>query len=536
MVLKVNELSKTYVSGFEALKAISLQVKRGEILALLGPNGAGKTTLISTICGITKPSSGSVAIDGYDISKNFREARKLVGLVPQDITLEPFEKVINTIKFSRGLFGKQKDDALIEKILDKLSLWEKRDSRIMELSLGMKRRVLIAKALSHQPRLLFLDEPTAGVDVELRQSLWNVVADLKKDGVTIILTTHYIEEAEAIADRVGIINKGELLLIEDKASLMNRLGQKVIKIDLQKSLQKLPKELDKKSVKLSDDGMRLTYVYDTKQKRTGITKLLSELSQGECSVNLQAVKAIYVFEMARFFRTLLQSFVSPVISTSLYFVVFGTAIGSRIQEVEGITYGAFIVPGLIMLSVMTQATSNGSFGIYFPKFIGTIYELLSAPINYFEIVLGYVGAAATKALFIGLVILATAAIFVELKIMYPIAMILFLVLTCTSFSLLGFILGIWARNFEQLQLVPLLVVTPLVFLGGSFYSVSMLPPIWQKITLFNPVVYLISGFRWSFFGNADVPILTSLFAISFFTLICILIVAWIFKTGWRIKQ
>ena len=288
MLLKVNELSKTYVSGFEALKGISLQVKRGEILALLGPNGAGKTTLISTICGITKPSSGSVSIDGYDISKNFRDARKLVGLVPQDITLEPFEKVMNTIKFSRGLFGKKKDDALIEKILDKLSLWEKRDSRIMELSGGMKRRVLIAKALSHEPRLLFLDEPTAGVDVELRQSLWNVVADLKKDGVTIILTTHYIEEAEAIADRVGIINKGELLLIEDKASLMNRLGQKVLKIDLQKSLKKLPKELDKKSVKLSDDGMRLTYVYDTKQKRTGITKLLSDLSNS--GINLRDIQ------------------------------------------------------------------------------------------------------------------------------------------------------------------------------------------------------------------------------------------------------
>ncbi len=288
MLLKVNELSKTYVSGFEALKGISLQVKRGEILALLGPNGAGKTTLISTICGITKPSSGSVSIDGYDISKNFRDARKLVGLVPQDITLEPFEKVMNTIKFSRGLFGKKKDDALIEKILDKLSLWEKRDSRIMELSGGMKRRVLIAKALSHQPRLLFLDEPTAGVDVELRQSMWNVVADLKKDGVTIILTTHYIEEAEAIADRVGIINKGELLLIEDKASLMNRLGQKVLKIDLQKSLKKLPKELDKKSVKLSDDGMSLTYVYDTKQKRTGITKLLSDLSNS--GINLRDIQ------------------------------------------------------------------------------------------------------------------------------------------------------------------------------------------------------------------------------------------------------
>ena len=253
-------------------------------------------------------------------------------------------------------------------------------------------------------------------------------------------------------------------------------------------------------------------------------------------MNIHAIKAIYFFEMARTFRTLLQSIISPVISTALYFIVFGSAIGSRMGAIEGVSYGAFIVPGLMMLTVLMQSVTNASFGIYFPKFIGTIYELLSAPINYFEIVLGYVGAAATKALFIGLVILGTAAIFVELKIMYPIAMILFLVLTCTSFSLLGFILGIWARNFEQLQLVPLLVVTPLVFLGGSFYSVSMLPPIWQKITLFNPVVYLISGFRWSFFGNADVPILTSLFAISLFTLICILIVAWIFKTGWRIKQ
>ena len=253
-------------------------------------------------------------------------------------------------------------------------------------------------------------------------------------------------------------------------------------------------------------------------------------------MNFQAVKAIYFFEMARFFRTLLQSFVSPVISTSLYFVVFGTAIGSRIQEVDGISYGAFIVPGLIMLSVMTQATSNGSFGIYFPKFIGTIYELLSAPVSYFEILLGYVGAAATKALFIGLVILATASVFVDLKIIHPVAMILFLVLTCISFALLGFILGIWARNFEQLQLVPLLVVTPLVFLGGSFYSVSMLPPIWQTITLFNPVVYLVSGFRWSFFGKADVPIFVSLLAISSFTVVCVIIVAWIFNTGWRIKQ
>jgi ABC-2 type transport system permease protein len=253
-------------------------------------------------------------------------------------------------------------------------------------------------------------------------------------------------------------------------------------------------------------------------------------------MNLTAVKAIYFYEMARFFRTLLQSFISPVISTSLYFVVFGAAIGSRIQEVEGISYGAFIVPGLIMLSVMTQATSNASFGIYFPKFIGTINELLSAPVNFLEIVMGYVGAAATKSLFVGVVILVTAGFFVDLQIAHPLAMILFLVLTCLSFSLMGFIIGIWAGNFEQLQLVPLLIVTPLVFLGGSFYSISMLPPVWQTITLFNPVVYLISGFRWSFFGTADVPIGLSLLAIAGFTLLCLAVIGWIFRTGWRLRK
>ena len=288
MLLEVNELRKTYATGFEALKGISLKVNKGEILALLGPNGAGKTSLISTICGITNPSSGSVFIDGYDISKNFRDARKLVGLVPQDITLEPFEKVLNTINFSRGLFGKKKDSALTEKVLTKLSLWDKRDSRIMELSGGMKRRVLIAKALIHEPRLLFLDEPTASVDVELRQSMWDVVADLKKDGVTIILTTHYIEEAEAIADRVGIINKGELLLMEEKASLMQKFGQKILKIELQKRLNQLPKEFSEENVKLSDDGLSLTYIYDTKQKKTGITKLLSNLSNS--GINLRDIQ------------------------------------------------------------------------------------------------------------------------------------------------------------------------------------------------------------------------------------------------------
>jgi len=253
-------------------------------------------------------------------------------------------------------------------------------------------------------------------------------------------------------------------------------------------------------------------------------------------MNLQAIKSIYIYEMARFFRTLTQSFVSPVISTALYFVVFGSAIGSRIDTVDGVSYGAFIVPGLIMLTVMTQSASNASFGIYFPKFLGTIFEILSAPVSFLEVVIGYVGAAATKSMIIGLIILLTSFFFVDISIAHPFAMMAFLVMTCLSFSLLGFIIGIWAQNFEQLQLIPLLVITPLVFLGGSFYSISMLPPFWQTVTLFNPVVYLISGFRWAFFGAADVSIGISLFAIAAFTAICMGAIWWIFKTGYKLRK
>jgi ABC-2 type transport system permease protein len=252
-------------------------------------------------------------------------------------------------------------------------------------------------------------------------------------------------------------------------------------------------------------------------------------------MNVHAIRSIYSFEMARTGRTLMQRIISPVISTSLYFVVFGAAIGSRIAQVEGISYGAFIVPGLIMLSLLTQSISNASFGIYFPKFTGTIYELLSAPVSYFEIVVSYVGAAATKSIVLGLIILATAALFVPLRIEHPFWMILFLVLTSVTFSLFGFIIGIWADGFEKLQLIPLLVITPLTFLGGSFYSIDMLPPIWQTVSLFNPVVYLISGFRWSFYGIADVSVGVSLIMTLVFLALSLATVAWIFKTGYRLK-
>ena len=276
-ILSIRDLRKIYDGGFEALKGVTLDIDEGEILALLGPNGAGKTTLISMICGITNPSSGQVTVGGHDISADFRAARKLIGLVPQEVNLEPFEKVRNTVAFSRGLFGKPRNDTLIEDLLKKLSLWDKRDNQIRELSGGMKRRVLIAKALSHEPRVLFLDEPTAGVDVELRRDMWNVVDELRATGVTIILTTHYIEEAEAIADRVGVINHGQLLLVEDKATLMRRMGQKQLEIQLDTPLDTLPESLIREGLEMGGEGSSLIYTYDTKGERTGITALLTDM-------------------------------------------------------------------------------------------------------------------------------------------------------------------------------------------------------------------------------------------------------------------
>jgi len=276
-IVSVEELRKVYAGGFEALRGIDLAIAEGEILALLGPNGAGKTTLISTVCGITEPSSGRVTVGGHDVVRAFRAARQMIGLVPQEIALEPFTKVAATVAFSRGLFGLRPRDGTVERVLRDLSLWDKRDAPARELSGGMRRRVLIAKALAHEPRVLFLDEPTAGVDVELRRDMWAIVRRLKAAGVTIILTTHYIEEAEAIADRVAVISDGRILLLEDKATLMQRLGRKELRLELRERLDRVPEALAKHDLRLSDDGMALIYTYDVAAARIGVTSLLADI-------------------------------------------------------------------------------------------------------------------------------------------------------------------------------------------------------------------------------------------------------------------
>ena len=273
----INDLSKVYDNGFDALKKVSLKVKQGEILAMLGPNGAGKTTLISIICGIVTPSSGTVSVDGFDIIKDYRKTRSRIGMVPQELNLESFETVFDTVSYSRGLYGKSPKPEHIEKILKDLSLWDKKDQRLRQLSGGMKRRVLIAKALSHEPKILFLDEPTAGVDVELRRDMWMVVDDLRKTGVTIILTTHYIEEAEAIADRVAVINQGEIIVVEDKKELIKKMGHKKLNIELQKKITEIPKELIKYNLEIDEEHMSLIYTYNVGAEKTGITDLLQDL-------------------------------------------------------------------------------------------------------------------------------------------------------------------------------------------------------------------------------------------------------------------
>jgi len=278
-IISIKKVNKTFPTGEQAVKDFSLDIEEGEIIALLGPNGAGKTTLISMICGIVSPTSGNLLVNGYDVVKDFRKTRKIIGLVPQELLLESFETVFNSVKFSRGLFGKKRDDALIESILKQLTLWDKKDTKIMELSGGMKRRVLIAKALSHEPEILFLDEPSAGVDVELRKEMWEIIKRLKKDGVTIILTTHYIEEAEEIADRVGIINNGELLLVEEKKDLLSKMGSKTLTIELATKVKTLPKSLSSFNLQLADNGSSIIYNYKRKEQKTGITSLLLDLKK-----------------------------------------------------------------------------------------------------------------------------------------------------------------------------------------------------------------------------------------------------------------
>ncbi len=562
-IISIKNLAKTYANGFVALKSTNLEIRRGEIFAMLGPNGAGKTTLINIVCGIVNATSGQVTVDGHDIVRDARAARSLIGLVPQELTTDAFETVWDTTTFSRGLFGKPRDPAHVEGVLKSLSLWDKKDDKIMTLSGGMKRRVMIAKALAHEPQILFLDEPTAGVDVELRQDMWNMVRGLRDSGVTIILTTHYIEEAEEMADRDRRDQQGRdhPRRGEDRAHAQARQeaahaaaasaargAARVARRATRSSCTRAARSSSTPTTRRASARASRRCSRRSREAGIGFKDLQhdAELARGDLreprleedgSMNWHAIRAIYAFEMARTWRTLVQSIVAPVLSTSLYFVVFGSAIGSRIQQVERHE-----------LRRVHRAGADDAVAAD-REHLQRVVRHLHAALRRHDL-RGAVGArlrrrdrarlrrrgrdqvgdprASSSS--------RPRAVFVPLHIAHPIWMLLFLVLTAVTFSLFGFIIGVWADSFEKLQIVPMLIVTPLTFLGGSFYSISMLPPVWQKITLFNPVVYLVSGFRWSFYELADVRVEISVGMTAAFMLICLATAWWILTTGYRLKK
>ena len=514
-IISIANLSKTYATGQQALRNVNLEIRRGEIFGLLGPNGAGKTTLIGVVCGIVKPSAGTVTVGGHDIVRDWRAARAMIGLVPQELTNNAFDSVWGTVRFSRGLFGRPPDAARLRKVLEDLSLWERRDSQVMTLSGGMKRRMLIAKALAHDPQILFLDEPTAGVDVELRQGMWQAVRRLRDAGATIILTTHYIEEAELMADRIGVINHGEIVVVDDKAALMQRLGRKQLTLELQAPLEALPAALAARGLALAAGGRELVYTYDAQAEASGIADLLrraggrrhrlsrpahhAELARGHlrrpgagAAMNLHAIRAIYLYEMARTGRTLWQSVVAPVVTD--------LALLHRLRRGDRHAHRRDRGRGLRRLHRAGPGDADAADAERVERLVRHLHAALHRD-HLRDAVGAGVGAArsssATSARrrpsrsILGVIILATASLFVPLRIAHPVWMIAFLLLTAVTFSLLGFIIGIWADGFEQLQFVPLLVITPLTFLGGTFYSIDVLPPVWQTVTLFNPVVYLV---------------------------------------------
>lgn len=483
-----------------------MQVEAGDFYALLGPNGAGKSTTIGIISSLVNKTSGRVSVFGYDLEKDVVNAKRQLGLVPQEFNFNPFETVQQIVVNQAGYYGVERKEAYIrsEKYLKQLDLWGKRNERARMLSGGMKRRLMIARALMHEPKLLILDEPTAGVDIELRRSMWGFLKDLNDKGTTIILTTHYLEEAEMLCRNIGIIQHGELVENTSMKALLAKLKSETFILDLAPK-SPLPK-LDGYQYRLVDTATLEVEVL----REQGINSVFTQLSE----------QGIQVLSM----RIWVQTLVPPVITMTLYFIIFGNLIGSRIGDMHGFSYMQFIVPGLIMMSVITNAYANVASSFFGAKFQRNIEELLVAPVPTHVIIAGYVGGGVARGLFVGILVTAISLFFVPFQVHSWVFVALTLVLTAVLFSLAGLLNGVFAKTFDDISLVPTFVLTPLTYLGGVFYSLTLLPPFWQGLSHLNPIVYMISGFRYGFLGINDVPLVTTfgvlvVFIVAFY-LIC----------------
>jgi ABC-2 type transport system ATP-binding protein len=585
--------------SFTALDSVSLDIRRGEVFALLGPNGAGKTTLISLVAGIARPTSGTVCVLGNDVEADYQLTRRSVGLVPQEINFDPFFTVEEALRFQAGYFGVRLADHRLIEILSALGLADKRSANTRALSGGMKRRLLIAKALVHRPPVLFLDEPTAGVDVELRRDLWTYVQKLRAGGTTIVLTTHYLEEAEELADRIGVIKNGRLLLVDEKAALLRRFGRRSVRLLLDRAASHLPQQVLASGAALAEDGRAVVLapgqgetisgalsaiaaaglrVVDVQTREPRLETVIVELlratgplveeerfaaaesdavpfpatavlsatafspataagpfARPSMAKGLRLADApdaaalagfspaeiagaprepiepslgawtLYRKEVKRFLRVPGQTVLSPLITTALYFVVFGYSLGGRLREVDGVPYARFLVPGLVMLGIINNAFLNTSSSLFIMKLQGTIVDLLVTPLSYLEILFAFVAAGCTRALAVGVLTWLTAAIFVGFHLPHPLLALLAATLVAATFAAAGLIVALWADKFEQVNFIPTFVITPLSFLGGVFYSASMLPETCKHLLKVNPIYFMIEAMRYALLGVSDVP-------------------------------
>ncbi|HEX4382920.1 MAG TPA: ABC transporter permease [Myxococcales bacterium] len=575
--VRLRGATKKY-GAFTALDGVDLDIQRGEVFALLGPNGAGKTTLISLVAGTSRATSGTVEVLGHDVVSDYRLTRRAVGLVPQEINFDPFFTVAETLRFQAGYMGVRLSDGRIEEILTNLGLLDKKDSNTRSLSGGMKRRLLIAKALVHDPPVLFLDEPTAGVDVELRRDLWTYVKRLASLGTTVVLTTHYLEEAEELADRIGVIKNGKLLVVEDKQSLLTRFSRRTVRLLLEDKLTVVPEALAALGATLAEDGGSLLLsprvgeplaaplravvaaglrVQDVQTREPRLENVIIELLNSQTPLEVAPPSALvlnrpvlptppapepylgastlYKKEVKRFLRVPGQTILSPLITTALYFVVFGWSLGGRVREVEGVPYMRFLVPGLVMLGILNNAFLNTSSSLFIMKLQGTIIDLLVTPLGYLEILGSFVTAGTTRALLVGSLTWVTAALFVGFSIPHPFLGLIAALLVSIAFSTAGLLVALWADKFEQVNFIPTFVITPLAFLGGVFYSAAMLPAGFRLVLHLNPIYYMIESMRYSLIGiSAEQPWV----GFGVLTLLTVGLVTWallLLKRGYKLR-